>query len=61
MSDRLWITNKELAERWRLATNTPEQWRCRRIGPAWTKIGGRVRYLLADIEAFEKANGKGRK
>ncbi len=49
-----------LAQRWGISPLTLERWRWARIGPAYVKIGGRVRYLLADIEAFELARRRWR-
>jgi Helix-turn-helix domain len=45
----------ELANRWRISPRTLERWRWLHQGPAFMKIGGRVVYRLADIEAFEVA------
>jgi hypothetical protein len=45
----------ELARRWRLSHRTLERWRWTGEGPPYLKIGGRVVYRLADIEAFETA------
>jgi hypothetical protein len=42
-----------LASRWNISPRTLERWRWRGEGPAYLKIGGRVAYRLADIEAFE--------
>lgn len=49
------LTQFELAERWRISPRTLERWRWLRLGPQYLKIGGRVVYLLADIEAYETA------
>ena len=45
----------ELAARWRVSPRTLEQWRWRGIGPRYLKIGGRVIYPLAEVEAYEAA------
>jgi hypothetical protein len=45
----------ELANRWRISPRTLERWRWLRQGPPFMKIGGRVVYRLADIEAYEVA------
>lgn len=34
----------QLAEEWQLRPRTLEQWRYRRMGPPYIKVGGRVRY-----------------
>ncbi len=44
---------EQLAERWGISTSTLERWRWSGEGPAFLKLGGRVVYRLADIEAFE--------
>lgn len=49
------LSGKLLARRWGLSPSTLERWRHRRQGPPHLKIGGRVRYRLQDIEAFEAA------
>lgn len=46
----------ELARRWKLSPRTLERWRWLGQGPLHLKIGGRVVYRLADIEAFEAAS-----
>ena len=43
----------ELSRRWSLSPRTLERWRWLREGPVYLKIGGRVLYRLADIEAYE--------
>ncbi len=49
------LDQKHLAERWVISPRTLEQWRWQGRGPRYLKIGGRVVYRLADIEAFESA------
>ena len=53
------LSQKELAERWRMSEATLERWRSDRIGLVFLKIRGRVLYRLIDIEAFEVASLKG--
>ena len=45
------LNQSELARRWSVSLRTLENWRYRRIGPPFVKIGARVRYRLAQIEA----------
>ena len=45
----------EVSRRWGVSERTLERWRWKRQGPPFMKIGGRVAYALADIEAFEAA------
>jgi hypothetical protein len=52
------LTQFELAERWRISPRTLERWRWLRLGPQFLKIGGRVVYLIADIEDYEAAKRK---
>jgi hypothetical protein len=44
-----------LARRWCMSPRTLERWRHEKKGPQYLKVGGRVLYCLADIEAFEAA------
>lgn len=44
----------ELAARWRLSVHTLRRWRQEQLGPIFCKLGARVTYLIADIEAFER-------
>jgi hypothetical protein len=46
----------ELARRWRMSHRTLERWRWLGLGPQHIKLGGRVIYRLADIEAYEAEN-----
>lgn len=48
------IDQKQLARRWVMSPRTLERWRWLREGPAYVKLGGKVVYRLADIEAFER-------
>ena len=45
----------ELAKRWNMSARTLERWRCLGTGPKYLKIGGRVTYPLAEVEAYEAA------
>ena len=49
------LSEKLLARRWGLSHRTLERWRHDDHGPAYLKIGGRIVYAVADIEAFEVA------
>lgn len=49
------MTQKELAQRWHLSTRTLERWRWLGQGPPFLRLGTRIAYRLADIEAFETA------
>ncbi len=43
----------QLAARWNISHRTLERWRWSGEGPLFVKIGGRVVYRLADVEAYE--------
>lgn len=47
------LTQVELAARWRISPRTLERWRWAGDGPRFIKIGGLVRYRLEDIKGFE--------
>ena len=53
------LTQRELASRWRLSERTLEKWRQQRRGPAHLHIGGRVRYAADEIAQFETENLRG--
>lgn len=53
------LTPEELAKRLVLSVFTLKAWRVRGVGPRWTKAGSRIRYPLAQVEAWETANGHG--
>ena len=50
------IDQKELAKRWLISPRTLEQWRWQGRGPRVLKLGGRVIYRLADVDAYEADN-----
>lgn len=56
------LTSKELAERWKLTEQVLRRWRMQNKGPKYCKLGegkkASVRYLLEDIETWEKEHGK---
>ena len=53
------LNQADLARRWALNHRTLERWRWTGYGPCYLKIGGRVVYRLADIEAYEAAQLRG--
>jgi len=55
MATPVFLTTEALAERWRMSAHTLVQWRQQARGPVFTKIGGKVRYELAIVEAWERA------
>jgi excisionase family DNA binding protein len=46
------LTPAEVAERLRVSTRTLEFWRHQGRGPAFVRVGKRVRYRPDDVEAF---------
>ncbi len=50
------LSTRALGERWSISPRTLERWRCAGEGPRFLKLGGRVVYRIADIEAFEAAH-----
>ena len=49
----LHLSQAELAAHWRISPRTLERWRCAGNGPRFLKLGSRVVYRIADVEAFE--------
>ena len=47
------LSDPELSARWGLKAGTLSNWRCQGRGPTFIKIGGSVRYKIADILAYE--------
>jgi len=55
------LSDKQLAERWKVTLRTLRKWRAAGTGPPWVKIQrppgpvlqGRIRYPLADLLAYE--------
>jgi hypothetical protein len=41
---------------WDMPESTLRYWRCAGIGPAYVKLGGRIKYDLGDVEAYVRAN-----
>jgi hypothetical protein len=49
------LDQKQLARRWGVSPRSVERWRYRGVGPRWTRIEGRIRYRLIDVETYEEA------
>lgn len=57
MTEKNFLTTKELAERWKFSEHTLAVWRFRGKGPNFHKKGyKKVVYFLEDIKNFEKEN-----
>ena len=50
-----YLTQRELATRFRLSVRTIERWRADSYGPAWITIGASIRYRMSDVLAWEAA------
>ena len=50
-----YLTQDELASRWRLSPRTLERWRRQDRGPAWVRLPGRVLYHVEDVRDYERA------
>jgi len=48
------ITETELAEMWGISQSTIQHWRSTGIGPLYKKLGGKIRYALEDVIAYEE-------
>jgi hypothetical protein len=53
MSDTF-LSQKHLARRWCISHRTLERWRWQKQGPVYLRVGGAIRYRLADVEEFER-------
>lgn len=49
-----YLTERELAERWRITVKALQQWRLLREGPTYCKLGRSVRYPLSEVLRFEQ-------
>ncbi len=56
-----YLQPRELAARWRgvVTLSTLDNWRSQNRGPRFVKIGGRVLYPVAEVEAYEARNLRG--
>lgn len=52
MNDDTILTEAEAADFLRIAPKTLSQWRWRGLGPSFLKLGGAVRYSMADLVQF---------
>ena len=50
---QVFVTEAELAERWRHSLRSLQRWRADGKGPPFTRLGRRIVYRLPDIENFE--------
>ena len=54
VSERPYLTSKEVAVRWRLSDQTLANWRSAGKGPPFIRVGSRVLYPIEGIHSFEK-------
>ena len=53
MSQQVLLSTEQVAERLGLSKNTLIDWRWKRTGPPWTKIGSKcVRYIESAVESW---------
>ncbi|RYF21786.1 MAG: DNA-binding protein [Oxalobacteraceae bacterium] len=50
------LSARELATRWTMSIKTLANWRSDLKGPKFMKLGARVVYDQADVEAYERTN-----
>jgi hypothetical protein len=53
--DKIYLTRRELAARWRMSWQTVANMACEGRGPAFIRVGGRALYAMSDVIAFEAA------
>lgn len=49
-----YLTQEEVACRFRVSPRTLERWRWKKSGPSYVKLGGKIVYALSDIETYER-------
>lgn len=54
MEEKILLNQNELASRWGMSPRTLENWRSTGKGPKYIKLGGQVRYKIAEIEKLEE-------
>lgn len=54
VATRIAIDENELSQRWGLSVKTLRRWRQEKLGPIFCKMGARVTYLIAEVEAYER-------
>ena len=52
MNGTIYLNTREAAERLGLSTRTLDRYRVSGDGPVFLKFGGRVRYLIEDLDAW---------
>jgi hypothetical protein len=52
----IYLTNEDLAERYKVGLGTVREWRAKGTGPRVTKLGQLVRYNIEDVLAWERTH-----
>jgi hypothetical protein len=55
----MFLTEGELAARWRISVKALQKWRVQGGGPRFHKFGSAVRYAKVAIEEFERRADRG--
>jgi hypothetical protein len=53
LESRIFMTEAELAARWRHSLRSLQRWRAEGNGPPYLRIGRRIVFRITDVEAFE--------
>ena len=53
-----YLTPEEVVRRYRgeISVGTLRNWRCKRIGPTYVKVGKGVLYSIADLDRWDRIN-----
>lgn len=46
------MTADQVAEYLQVSTKTMDDWRRKKHGPRWIKVGGSIRYRVRDVDAY---------
>ncbi len=55
----MFLTQREVADLFRVPVRTVEDWRLTRSGPPWVKLGRHVRYEQTELLAWVKERRRG--
>lgn len=48
------LRERDLASRWKMSQRTLQRWRAEGYGPLFIRIGGSIRYRMADVLDYER-------
>lgn len=48
------MTERELADLWRVTPRTLQRWHDEGCGPGWLRIGGRILYMRDEVLDYER-------